>query len=71
MNITGFDDLVPLTLLLTDAGVVAATDQAAATKDLFSVTVVIRVADGGGQASHLDVAEALEFGPNLIGGPAD
>ena len=66
MNVAGFDNLVPLSLGLTHPGVVTATDQAAATKDLFGMGVVVRVADGGGQTSHLQVTEALEFGPNLI-----
>jgi hypothetical protein len=38
---------------------------------LFSMGVMLRVADGGGQTSHLQVTEALEFGPNLIGGLSD
>lgn len=68
MNIAGFDHLVSFTFVLTNASVIPATDQAAATKDLFGVGVVVRVADGGGQTSHLDVAEPPKFGPNLIGG---
>ena len=68
MNITGFDHGVAFTLVLAHAGVVAATDQATAAKNLFGVGVVARITDGGGQPSHLEITEPLELGPNLVGG---
>jgi hypothetical protein len=64
MNITGFNDRITLAPVLMNAGVIATTDQTTATKDRFSVAIVGRVADGGGQTGHLDVAETFEFGPN-------
>jgi len=68
MNIAGFEDGATFTLVLVYAGVVTAADQAAAPKDLFGSGVMSRVANSSGQASHLQITEPLEGGPNPVGG---
>jgi hypothetical protein len=56
---------------LMHAGVVAATDQATATEDLFGMSVMAGITDSGGQMSNLNIAEPLEFGSDEIGSLGD
>jgi hypothetical protein len=48
INIAGFEDPMTVSLPLADARVIASTHQPAATKDLFGVVIVARVADSRG-----------------------
>ena len=60
--------MLAFTLAFSCTGVVAATNQATATEDLFGHVVVGRVADRGGQTGDPDEAKALEPRPNVLGG---